>query len=130
MLFPLTDLFDEEACYRYLVQAFHPDGLHCPQGHRLPDDQAPHDRHRRPIMDYRCRACGAVYNLFTGTLWAKTHHRCSTIVQILKGVADGTPTKHLADELQIDRSTLTTRRQRIQRLLAANFPRPAAPSHG
>ena len=30
MLFPLTDLLDEEACYRFLVHSFSPDELHCP----------------------------------------------------------------------------------------------------
>ena len=58
MLFPIDDLLDERACYRLLLQAIHPEGLRCPRGHELPDDQAPHDRHREPVLDYRCRACG------------------------------------------------------------------------
>jgi hypothetical protein len=67
MLFPIDDLLDEVACYRLLLSALHPKGLHCPDGHDLPTDQAPHDRHREPVVDYRCRACGKVFNLFTNT---------------------------------------------------------------
>jgi transposase-like protein len=117
-------MLDEEACYHYLVAALHPEGLHCPLGHPLPPDQAPHRRVRAPVVDYRCRVCGKVFNAFSGTLWSKTKYRPSIIVQILKGVAQGTPTQHLAWELKIDRSTLTGRRQQIQAQLAANFPLP------
>jgi transposase-like protein len=115
--FPLDDLLDEQACYTFLLRVLHPDGLHCPHGHALPTDQAGHDRHRAPILDYRCRTCGAVFNLFTGTIWAKSRYRCSTIVQILRGIAQGVPTKHLAEELGIDRGHLLERRHRIQGLV-------------
>ncbi len=115
--FPLDALLDEQACYDFLLRTLHPEGLHCPNGHALPHDQAPHDRHRAPIMDYRCRTCGAVFNLFTGTVWTKTHYRCSTIVQILRGIAQGLPTKHLAAELGIDRGHLLERRHQIQALV-------------
>ncbi len=59
--FPTGVLLSEEECYRYLKRSLHPEGLSCPNGHELPDDQAPHDRRRAPIMDYRCRECGAVF---------------------------------------------------------------------
>ncbi len=75
------------------------------------------NRHRAPILDYRCRTCGAVFNLFSGTLWATTRYRCSIIVQILRGTAQGVPTKHLAEELGIDRRQLLERRHRIQAIV-------------
>lgn len=124
--FALTEMLDEKACYDYLVVALHPKGLHCPLGHPLPADQAPHRRVRDPVMDYRCRVCGKVGGAFSGTLWSKTTYRPSIIVQILKGIAQGTPTQHLAFELKIDRSTLTSRRHQIQALLAANLTRTPA----
>jgi len=89
MQFPLDTLLDEQACYDFLLQVLHPDGLACPHGHPLAPNQAAHDRHRAPIMDYRCRCCGAVFNLFTNTLWSKTRYRCSTIVLIERGIAQG-----------------------------------------
>jgi hypothetical protein len=66
--FPLDGLLDEQACYDFLLRLLHPDGLHCPRGHPLGADQAPHRRRRPVIPDYRCRQCGAVFNLFTNTL--------------------------------------------------------------
>ena len=111
-------MLDEQACYDFLLHTLHPDGLHCPYDHPLPPDQAPHDRHRAPIMDYRCRRCGAVFNVFTGTIWSKTRYRCATIVQILRGIAQGVPTQHLAAELGLDRSHLLQRRHQIQALVA------------
>ena len=115
--FPIDDLLDEQRCHDLLLRVMHPDGLRCPRGHALPLDQAPHDRHRAPIFDYRCRECGAVYNLFTGSIWSKSRQRCSKIVLILRGIAHGVPTLHLAEELGLDRSHLLRRRHQIQRLV-------------
>ena len=124
MQFPLDSLLDEQACYEFLLHILHPDGLACPHGHQLPSNQAAHDRHRAPLLDYRCRNCGAVFNLFTNTLFAKTRYRCSTIVLLLRGIAQGIPTKHLADELGIDRGHLLTRRHEIQAVLARRLSPP------
>jgi hypothetical protein len=46
---------------------------------------------------------------------------------VLRGIAQGTPTKHLAAELQIDRGHLLERRHAIQALLEQRLPplRPA-----
>lgn len=129
--FPIGDLLDEPRCYEFLLESLHPTGLACPTGHPLPPAQAPHDRHRAPIVDYRCRRCGAVFNLFTGTPWSKSHFPCSTIVLILRGIAQGTPTKHLAEELGIDRGHLLGRRHAIQALLEQRLsPLTAAAGRG
>ncbi len=122
MAFPIQGLMDEQACYDYLLAGLHPDGLHCPQGHALPADQAPHDRRRAPILDYRCATCGAVFNIFTGSVWSGTRYSCATIVLILRGIAQGVPTEHLARELGIDRKHLLEQRHEIQRLLRQHFP--------
>ena len=63
MNFPITELLDETECYRWLLKRLHPDGLKCRHGHGLPEAQAPHDRSRTPIVDYRCQECGCVYNV-------------------------------------------------------------------
>ena len=64
MIFPIGELLDEQRCYDFLLEVLHPEGLHCPNGHLLPPDQTPHDRHRDPLFDYRCRVCGKVCNIF------------------------------------------------------------------
>ena len=115
--FPIDDLVDEQRCHDLLLRLLYPDGLRCTRGHVLPPDQAPHDRHRAPILDYRCRECGAVYNLFTGSIWCRSRLRCSKIVLMLRGIAQGVPTIHLAEELGLDRSHLLRRRHQIQSLI-------------
>jgi transposase-like protein len=125
--FPLADLLDEQKCYNYLLHVLHPDGLKCPAGHPLPADQAPHDRHRDPIFDYRCRICGKVFNLFTGAVWWGTHYDCSTIVMIMRGFIQGTTTLQLAEELDLDYGTLLERRHRIQRLGLEHLPTDPLP---
>ena len=129
--FPIGDLLDERTCYEFLLHLLHPTGLACAHGHPLPPGQAPHDRHRTPILDYRCRECGRVFNLFTRTIWSKSQYPCSTIVLILRGIAQGTPTNHLAQELGIDRGHLLERRHAIQALLEQRLsPLPAAAGRG
>lgn len=112
--FPVDELLSEEECYKYLKRSLHPEGLSCPNGHDLPDDQAPHDRRRAPIVDYRCRECGAVFNIFTDTVWSKTHQDCCTIVMLLRGFAKGIPTKWLTDEMDLAYPPVLKRRHRIQ----------------
>lgn len=122
MRFPLTELLDEQESYNFLLKTLHPDGLKCKHGHALPPDQKPHDRQRTPIFDYRCRICGNVFNLFTNTVWQGSQYDCRKIVLIMRGVAQGTPTLHLADELGLDYGTLLERRHRIQKLAQEHQP--------
>ena len=112
--FPITDLLSEPECYHLLLNLLHPQGWCCPCGHLLPASPCPHLRDRAPVFDYRCRECGAVCNLFTGTLWAGTHYPCTKIVLIRRGFAPGTPTLPLADELECDDGTLLKYRHQRQ----------------
>ena len=97
MLVPIDDLLDEDRCYRLRHEVLHPKGLRCPAGHALPVDQAPHDRHRAPLVDDRCRECGKVFDAFTGTVLQGVRYRCSKLVPILRAFAQGVPTLPLAE---------------------------------
>jgi transposase len=113
MDFPIVDYMDEDACYAKLVAVLHPGGLVCPRcgiGDRL----KVHRRHRAPIIDYRCDACGRVFNAFTGTEFHKTHRRPSEILLILRGISQGTSTAQLARELDRHRPHLLRLRHRLQ----------------
>ncbi len=116
--FPIIDLLDKQECYNFLLNVLHPDGLKCPHGHLLPSLQSPHTR--RSIPKYKCRTCGSVFNLFTGSVWSGTHYDCATIIMVMRGFVQGTSTKHLAEELELDYSSLLERRHRIQGLALEN----------
>jgi hypothetical protein len=117
ILFVIIDLMDEQKCYDFLVEILHPDGLHCPSCRAPVEQSRVHRRDRAPLLYFGC-PCGRFYNAFAGTLWQGTHHRCSTIVRILQGFAQGTPTLHLATELGIDRTHLLERRHKLQNFVA------------
>jgi transposase-like protein len=117
MTFPIQELMDEQKCYDYLLKVLHPQGLKCPNGHALRPGQKPHDRHRAPVCDYRCAECRCVFNAFTNTVWSGARYTCVQMVLLMRGIAQGVPTEHLADELGIDRSHVLAKRHEIQQLL-------------
>ena len=122
IIFSVTDLMDEQKCYDFLVDILHPDGLKCPVCQCPVQDSKVHRRDRAPILYYKC-ANGHVYNALSKTIWQGTHHNCSIIVRILQGIAQGTTTLHLAQELGIDRHHLLERRHKIQAFAANTCPR-------
>jgi hypothetical protein len=93
MDFPIADLMDGRVCSDRLVEVLHHDGLACPRCRGT--DASIHRYHRDPVLDFRCKGCGAVYNLFTGTDWHKYHFRPGQVVLILRGFAPG-PLHHRA----------------------------------
>ena len=112
MDFPVLALLDEQACYAFLVAALHPRGLRCPGCRGSP--YATHRSRRGPVLDYRCAACGRVFNAWTGTVLQGTHRRPSQLMLILHGVATGQPTAQMARELGCDRKHLLELRHRLQ----------------
>src|SRR5262249_8593568 len=124
MDFPLSDLLDEQACYDFLVDALHPDGLACPAcgGSCL----TIHRAHRAPVLHYRC-ACGRVFNAWTGTALQGTQRRPSALGLIARGIAQGTPTARLARELGCSRYHLLELRHRLQHLAWIRLPRQPSP---
>jgi transposase-like protein len=113
MDFPLSDLLDEDACYRRLLDILHPGGLACPRCSAR-DGLGVHRRHRAPMLDYQCAACGRVFNAFTGTALQKTRRPCAQVLLILRGLCQGVPTARLARELGCDRKHLLELRHRLQ----------------
>ena len=113
MDFPLTDLMGQDACYHKLVSPLYPGWLSCPAC-RPSDLLRIHRRHRAPVLDYRCTACGRVCNAFTGTELDGTHRRPAAIMLILRGFARGVPTARLVRELGCDRKHLLELRRRMQ----------------
>jgi transposase-like protein len=120
MDFPIVDLMDQEGCRQRLFDLLHPDGLACPRC----DSRDGLNIHRRrpdsPVVDYRCKGCRRVFNMYTNTPWQGTHHSPAQILLILRGIAQGEPTAKLAREVGISRQHLLRLRHEIQaRTLAA-----------
>lgn len=113
MDFPIAEFMDEDSCYEKLVDLLHPEGLACPRCHAR-DGLRVHRRHRAPVLDYRCDACGRVFNAFTGTAFHKTHRRPSEILLILRGIAQGETTAPLARARDRHRQHLLKLRHRLQ----------------
>jgi hypothetical protein len=121
--FPIDHLRDERACYDWLVALLHPGGLACPRCRGT--DAFIHRHHRDPVLDSRCKACGRVYNAFTGTDWQGAQFRPAQVELILRGFAQGRTTAGLARELGCSRRHLLDRRHAMQaRALAAAEANP------
>jgi transposase-like protein len=112
--FPITELLNEQGCYDFLLTTLHPQGLCCPHGHALPPEQRPHNCNRAPIVEYRCRDCGAVFNIFSRTALKGIRYDCRTIVLLLRGFSQGVSTNHLSKELSVDYSCILEWRHRWQ----------------
>lgn len=119
MDFPLEPVLDPQRCHEFLIGIFHPKGLKCPNHHGL-DQAYVHKKDRWPILDYRCKTCGRCFNVFTNTVLQGTKHNATAIVQLLRGIAQGTPTARLAREMGVDRKWLLVRRHQLQALAAQN----------
>lgn len=115
MDFPLNGLLDSRRCYEFLLPLLHPKDFHCPNGHPLTEAYI-HKRDRDPLVDYCCKTCGRFFNAFSGTILSGTKLRPVQIVQLLRGIAQGTPTAQLARELETDRRWLLVRRHQLQAL--------------
>lgn len=128
MDFPLLDLLDERACYDFRVGVLHPEGLACPRcrGTRL----AVHRAHRAPVRDYRCAACGRVFNAWTGTALQGTQRGPAQLVLILRGIAQGEPTARLVRELGCSRHHLLELRHRLQHAAWLRLPRVSESADG
>lgn len=114
MIFSITDLLDETESQRWIVHYCHPQGFCCPQC-KTGVEQARVFRHsKRGLVDYRCKVCARVYNLYTGTVFAGCQLSARQAVLLLRGVCKGESSASLAQELGVCRSTVHLLRQKVQ----------------
>ena len=125
---PIVDLMDQQACDQKLLDLLHSGGLACP---RCGGGRDLYTIHRRrdasPVVDYRCKRCRRVFNLFTATPWQGTHRTPAAILLILRGFVQGVSTARLARELGASRPHLLDLRHAVQARAAAASARGPLP---
>ena len=128
MDFPIIDLMDQQACYQRVLDLLHPDGLTCPGCGGGRDRYNVHQHGKgSPVVNYRCKDCRRVFNLFTATPWQGTHRTPAAILLTLRGFVQGTPTARLARELGASRRHLLGLRHKVQARAAAGADRTPLP---
>jgi transposase-like protein len=117
--FPITDLLNDELSLHWLEQHLHPEGLCCPH---CQSQQRRIARKNKHYPAYRCLECDGYYSLFSDTIFEKTRQSPSTLVLLLRGVAQGETTARLSRELSMSYQQVLTLRQRIQENLYEKLP--------
>jgi transposase-like protein len=127
MIFPLTELLDDQECVAWVEKYFHPNGLRCP-GCGATTRQAREFRtHKRGVVDYRCHQCQRSYNLYTGTIFAGSNLEPRRVVVLVRGICKGEPATVLAEELSLSRQSVHRWRKRLQANAYAMLSQRALP---
>ena len=114
MIFPITELLDDQESQAWVEKYFHPQGLRCP-GCEATREQAREFRwHKRGFVDYRCHNCQRTYNLYTGTIFAGSNVEHRRVVLLVRGVCKVEPATVLAEELALSRQCVWRWRKRLQ----------------
>ena len=116
MDFPLVYKPTQEECYDTLLELLHPEGLKCPNGHDL-EYSGIQRQHRAPIVDYRCKKCGRVFNVFTGTILQGTKYDPQQLIKCMDGISRDIPINRLAKEMGVDRKGLAKTCSKIDSLM-------------
>ena len=108
MDFPISDLMSEKLSTEWILEHFHPNSVVCVHC-GAPWSKASEFRRTRKseLIVYRCRDCGGIYNLYSGTIFAARQLRPSQVVLLMRGVLKGESAMTLARELGMSRTTVT-----------------------
>lgn len=113
MIFPITELLDEQESMVWLERHFHPKGLQCPRCGAAKQEARKFREHKSGIVDYRCYHCHRTYNLYTGTMFAGSNLAPRRVVLLVRGVCKGDPATELAEERARSRQCVHRWRQRL-----------------
>ena len=114
MIFPITDLLDDQESIKWVKKYFHPKKLRCPGCGSTTRQARLFRTRKRGMVDYRCRKCQRSYNLYTGTIFAGSNLEPRRVVLLLRGVCKGEPSMVLAQELGLSRFCVHRWRKRLQ----------------
>jgi len=114
MIFPITELLDEQESMVWVERHFHPQGLQCPKCGAAKHEAREFREHKSGVVDYRCHICQRTYNLYTGTMFAGSNLEPRRLVLLVRGVGKGDPATVLAEELTLSRQCVHRWRPRLQ----------------
>ena len=115
MDFPINELMDREACVEWVRAYFHPEGQRCPHCQADPEQSNWFRKTKRSKLDvYRCKECGGIYNLYSGTVFEGRYFLPEQTVLFIRGVLQGKSTAQLSRELEISYPTALEVRHKLQ----------------
>jgi len=115
MEFPIIELLDYENSVEWILEHFHPEGLKCSKCQRGIEQSRTFRRTQVSELEvYRCKACGTIYNLYTGTVFQGSQWTPMQVVLLMRGICKGETTRELAAELELNYKTVLTMRHRVQ----------------
>jgi transposase-like protein len=115
MEFPITELLDYENSVEWILAYFHPNGLTCPRCHTdLEQSRTFRRTQTRDLEVHRCKVCGAIYTLYTCTVFQGSQWTPMQVVLLMRGICKGETTRELAAALELNYKTVLTMRHRVQ----------------
>ena len=128
MEFPITELLDHENSAAWILKHFPPKGLKCPKCKRGVEQSRKFRRTQTSELEvHRCKHCGTIYNLYTGTVFQGSQWTSMRVVLLMRGICKGETTRKLAAELQLNHKTVLTIRYRVQANAELEQPNTALP---
>jgi len=113
MNFPLKYIPKAQECYDFLVLLLHKSSMQCLNGHSLEDCYV-YKRTREPILDYRCKACGKCFNIFSGTCLQGTKYSLMQIIQYINGLILNVPISQISRETGLGRKGLMANKPKFK----------------
>jgi len=130
MEFPITKLLDYESSVTWILDHFHPEGLRCPDCQKTVAESREFRRTRKSeLIVYRCRDCGTVYNLYTGTVFQGCYWTPMQVILLMRGICKGETTREMSAELRLNYKTVLVMRHKVQTNAESEQPKTPLPDH-
>jgi len=128
MVFPITEVLDHENSAEWILRHFHPKGLKCPSCQRGVEQSRKFRRTQISELEVRrCKHCGTIYNLYTGTIFQGSQWTPMQVVLLMRGICKGETSREIAAELELNYKTVLTMRHRVQANAELEQPTSALP---
>ena len=128
MEFPIIELLDYESSVAWITQHFHPAGFKCPEcGAARHQARIFRETRRSQLVVHGCKECNTAYNLYSGTIFQKTHLTPMQVVLLMRGICKGESSRGLAAELKLSYVTVLNLRHAAQANAEQEQPDTALP---